>query len=168
MSLLARQQEQGLHNDNSRNMRSFVRQGYGCMDQRNSLLVVLPGETRVSLGYCARCTAGRCVFLPSFERPPVVKKRCSESSEAKKRSYQRATAGKRARGLAANGKPLRRSCWNCRQICRLDGTGFVCSLALDERPASAGIMRGRYQQAEECEVFDLRLVVEIGELEEAA
>lgn len=150
-------------------MGAFQRQGYGCISENNSLLVVPPGTTRKSLGYCGACTAARCVFLPGMERVPVVVRResCDHSKKKRKKGYQRAAARKRAKGLTSNNKPLKRSCWNCEKVCRLDGTGFICSLEPDDPPLSAAAMRNKNHRvrAEKCETFGWRLVVDIPEWE---
>lgn len=147
-------------------MSSFQRQGYGCMDDVNSLLVVPAGATRQSLGYCARCEATRCVFLPGMERVPVAVRRESyDRSERKKKGYQQAAARRRAKGLTSNNKPLKRSCWNCDKLCRMDGTGFVCSLRPDDLPMAAATMRNKKhrKRAKKCGAFGMRLVMDIPE-----
>lgn len=146
-------------------------QGYGCMDRENSLFPVPPGETRQSMGYCAACpfewNCPGCVFFPGYSPVPQPRRRKDSdfSTEAKRERYRREAARKRAQGLASNGRPLKRSCWNCDQLCRADGTGYVCGLEPMERPISAASMRSRWQRAQRCEHFNMRLVVDIPELE---
>jgi len=132
---------------------------YGCMDHTNSLLVVPPGSTRASLGYCERCRAERCVFLPcgSYElvSAPARPKRGRIVTAAGQARRRAKALEKRAQGQGPNGRPLGRTCWNCAQLCRLDGQGYVCPQR--EEPRGKKAVKDAKYTAQRCDGFEMRL-----------
>lgn len=143
----------------------FTPQGYGCVGQGGRLLVVLPGETRRSLGYCGACPfewgeAG-CVFHPGDGRGNGHGK----IMEMPREELDREAARKRARGQSTGGQPLIESCWNCQEL-RVKLAGYVCRFEPEASPMPKGVVSRHRKVADTgCQAFVMRLVLEIPPLD---
>jgi len=128
---------------------------YACREADGSLRPVPLGRSRAEM-YCPHCVAPRCLFAPGYS--------CDEPEEPMPEDGKKDPI-KVAAGLSPTGEPLRESCWNCAHL-RMNGDGkYVCRYD----PFDAA--RGRWtmensRPKKSCNLFEMRLVMEIPPLED--
>lgn len=123
-------------------------QDYACRERSGSLK---PGNRKQ---FCGDCEAARCLFAPSRERPAKKRERHRQGTgpnATHSAAMKKVAAEQRARGFGPNGKPLKKSCWNCVEA-RQNGKGYVCRFTPDAKPVSRWTMYDR-----RCDRFVLRL-----------
>lgn len=132
---------------------------YACRERDGSLK---PGPVKE---YCLECQfefrCRGCLFAPTWREGETDQ----DLAEMRRQAGRHKAAAARAEGLNSAGQPLTPSCWNCESLRQRDG-GYVCKWEPEEKPfCRATAARSRTVEKTGCDLFGMRLEMEIPPLD---